>query len=694
MSFPIGANSQVLDTISLNIMFNKVSEIAEMNRELCHQLLDSIDSVLRNTERNDYKVKSYVFRGNIYKNFNDFQYAEDYYKKAEAILGKNPEREIYITWMVNRGSNFFNLNQHDEALRLSKYVIEKCRENSEFDLVSASLANFTIGRVLESRGDISALTYIKRSEELLKRTKGHERKLGAIYYYLARLYKRMGDVEKMIYYCQLADNFLPPNSYVKHSVLNVWAQALHEKGFSQEAEKIYHRILDDKSLNDRTRVFALNSLGILLKDSERYDEASVIFLEGLEYAEREKLDQKKGEILANLAGLYFAQNDYLSALKYYKASRDIFFDENSTASLDHKIYIIEMIIRSGLANNEYYPDLDQYINLRDTLDNQNLKGNLSEILVKYEDEKKQKEISELRNKNLLKSIDNLKLNEINSLLEQDKLAEKIIASEQKRISDSLDNLVSKSMFENNQLISERQYQQSIISLQRQFLSFGGAGLALISLLSLLLFKQSRKRKALNETLQSQKNKILILNQELNHRVKNNLAFMSSLLEMQARRISSPEVKQALLESESRLRALALVHAQLFKSEQDTEINLKFYLQEILTHLNQVFKLPDTSIYFKTDLIDYDIDAEEAMRIGLIVNELVTNSVKYAFTGIQQPEIKIRTSITENKKLLFEYADNGPGRENTNPNFSKPEALGEKLIGLLKAQLGEKYVFLA
>ena len=245
--------------------------------------------------------------------------------------------------------------------------------------------------------------------------------------------------------------------------------------------------------------------------------------------------------------------------------------------------------------------------------------------------------------------------------------------------------------ENQKLQAEQKLKVATIRSQRKALIGGSIGLALISILSFLLYRQSLKRKAMNDKLTEQKDKIQLLNRELNHRVKNNLAFMTSLLEMQGRRTESAETKQALIESESRLKALALVHGQLFKSEADTEVNLKDYLEEIKQHLISIFSIPDKKLNISSDFCDYTINAEDAMRLGLIVNESITNSVKHAFADVENPEIKISTSINKEGKLALYYCDNGPGILTT---FKDNESsLGTKLIELLKKQLGERYVFM-
>ncbi len=245
----------------------------------------------------------------------------------------------------------------------------------------------------------------------------------------------------------------------------------------------------------------------------------------------------------------------------------------------------------------------------------------------------------------------------------------------------------KKQIENERLLAQQKLREATISKQNTLLWGGGLGLGLLGLLSFLLFRQSSRRKEANLVLSKQRDQIKLLNREISHRVKNNLAFMTSLLEMQGRRTDTKEAKQVLKESESRLKALSLVHSNLFKNEQDTEINLRTYLEEILNHLHDIFELPNKSLAMDYNFIDYTIDAEDAMRIGLIINELVTNSVKYAFVDVDNPAINLETKLDEGK-LVLRYRDNGPGIKEeilANPS-SKSTSMGRKLIELLIRQL--------
>jgi len=213
----------------------------------------------------------------------------------------------------------------------------------------------------------------------------------------------------------------------------------------------------------------------------------------------------------------------------------------------------------------------------------------------------------------------------------------------------------------------------------------------ISYLAFQLKKRNQKQGQLNEAITIQRDQVKLLNRELNHRVKNNLAFMTSLLEMEGRRTKNNETKQVLQESESRLKALALVHTNLFQDQTHTKVNLKNYLIEIINHLQDIFEIPDKKLHVETYLADIDIDAEDAMRIGLIVNELMTNSVKHAFSNVHSPKILVEIQQEASGKVSLRYKDNGPGiiQKPLQIPTTPSRSVGLKLIQLLQKQLATK-----
>lgn len=254
---------------------------------------------------------------------------------------------------------------------------------------------------------------------------------------------------------------------------------------------------------------------------------------------------------------------------------------------------------------------------------------------------------------------------------------------------------NKKELENQKLLAQQELKEAQIQKQNRMLAGGLIALAAFGTFIFILLRHRARLKSLNQNLATQRDQIKLLNRELNHRVKNNLAFMTSLLEMQGRRVDNVETKQILRESENRLKALALVHSRLFKNESDTQINLKDYLTEIIQHLQNIFETPGKTLEIEAHLVDIPLEAEQAIRVGLILNELVTNSVKHAFANVDHPTITLQTSHSADGKIKLSYKDNGPNikqEEIGHPNnTSEHNSIGLKLIHLLEKQLANDLV---
>ncbi len=187
----------------------------------------------------------------------------------------------------------------------------------------------------------------------------------------------------------------------------------------------------------------------------------------------------------------------------------------------------------------------------------------------------------------------------------------------------------------------------------------------------------------NETKVLKEREMLL--KEIHHRVKNNLQVISSLLNLQTGSITDGTIKAAVMESQTRVKSMALIHQLLYESEKFSSIDFSKYLGQLMNSLYSSYKKPDKSISFEIITDDIRLDIDRAVPLGLITNELVTNAYKYAFTNITEGkiEISLRKSSDNNYSLII--SDNGTGLpagfdpDNTN-------TLGLKLVRLLTEQI--------
>ncbi|MGN8055190.1 tetratricopeptide repeat-containing sensor histidine kinase [Pedobacter sp. 22163] len=190
-------------------------------------------------------------------------------------------------------------------------------------------------------------------------------------------------------------------------------------------------------------------------------------------------------------------------------------------------------------------------------------------------------------------------------------------------------------------------------------------------------------------LVSYKNQLLgekdLLLKEVNHRVKNNLQIVMSLLASKSAYLSSESAQQAILDSQNRVRSIALIHDQLYKTDNVTQISVFLYINELVDSLYDFLDDDINNIEIFCEIEDFMLDVSQAIPIGIILNETVTNALKYAFPDNQNGKISIRVKKVD---MFVEViiSDNGVGLP-SNFNLSNVNTLGINLLKGLTPQLG-------
>ncbi|MEA3229620.1 MAG: histidine kinase dimerization/phosphoacceptor domain -containing protein [archaeon] len=188
------------------------------------------------------------------------------------------------------------------------------------------------------------------------------------------------------------------------------------------------------------------------------------------------------------------------------------------------------------------------------------------------------------------------------------------------------------------------------------------------------------KKAKKKIEKSLKEKEVLL-REIHHRVKNNLQVVSSMLNMQARIIKDKNMIDVLFESRNRINAMALIHAQLYESKSMSEINMKRFIERLMTQLFQSYTLKDIKISKTVHVIDYPFPISIAMPIGLTINELLTNTFKYAFEGRKKGKINVALTASKKGKITITVSDDGVGLPK-GFDIYKGKTLGLRLVTIL------------
>jgi PAS domain S-box-containing protein len=202
----------------------------------------------------------------------------------------------------------------------------------------------------------------------------------------------------------------------------------------------------------------------------------------------------------------------------------------------------------------------------------------------------------------------------------------------------------------------------------------------------LIIEDITERKIAENSLKDSLEEKEILLREIHHRVKNNLQVISSLLSLQRIQVEDSETANILMDCQGRVRTMAMIHENLYHSNDISTINFEDYLKKLLLNIFNSFRV-NTSIKLNTQIECSDMGIETAMPCGLIINELATNSIKHAFPQGKKGNINVELKYN-NDSYVLTYSDDGVGVPE-NFNLENSKKLGLMVVNTLASQLNAK-----
>lgn len=178
-------------------------------------------------------------------------------------------------------------------------------------------------------------------------------------------------------------------------------------------------------------------------------------------------------------------------------------------------------------------------------------------------------------------------------------------------------------------------------------------------LGVIIFYLYRKQRRKNAIITQQSDDMQVLMKEIHHRVKNNLQVISSLLDLQALSIKHDQAAEAVKEGRNRVQSMALIHQNLYNEGNIKGIKVKTYIDTLAQGLFHSYNIKPRSVHLTTDIDDLNLDVDTVIPIGLILNELITNSLKYAFRDKEYGEISVMLKKVGDN-LVLKVRDNGDG----------------------------------
>lgn len=177
----------------------------------------------------------------------------------------------------------------------------------------------------------------------------------------------------------------------------------------------------------------------------------------------------------------------------------------------------------------------------------------------------------------------------------------------------------------------------------------------------------------------------VLLREIHHRVKNNLYVISNLLDLQADTLEQEEQRNLFAESQNRIQTMALIHEQLYQSDDLSQVNFANYIQNLVQKLSSSYQPKDCKININLDVEPVTLNLETAIPCGLLINELVTNAFKYAFPNSTTGEVEINLKVDSEQKIYLKISDHGIGIPE-DVDWQDSPSLGLRLVNILADQL--------
>jgi two-component system, sensor histidine kinase PdtaS len=487
----------------------------------------------------------------------------------------------------------------------------------------------------------------------------------------------------------------------------------YNKGNFPKSIAYYYKALryDEKTGNQQGIMRNAGNMGIIYDQLKEYDKALRQFRKALRMAEKMKLEQSASIQYSNIAIVLSHQGKQEEALYYQKKTLDI--DQR----LGDETFITGDLINIGVSLNqlERYDESLEYgfeaLEKSRKLDDQMLIANSLNLLAEdYGDQGNFKlgekyfleclEAGEkIGNPDLMRGY----LDGISSFYEENGRYKESLKYYKDFIvmKDSILNLnaakesIRAEMdyeYDKKKAFTKFQSDRKIYKLNaRNTLNLQlGVFLGIVLLLALVLLVFMKRafntKKRLADFLAAEDHRKEILLQEVHHRINNNLQIISSLLFLQANAAQDEKLYEYLTQSQNRIQSLAVLHELMYDSNSPLEINVHEYLNKILDFHRDILQNTQEQVTIETQIVPLELPTKLAVPLALIMNELVTNSIKYAFEGRDAGRILITVEPESEGSAawIMTVSDNGKGLP---PESEKrKDSLGLKLVSLMTRQL--------
>jgi two-component sensor histidine kinase len=587
-------------------------------------------------------------------------------KKSDRVFKQDHAQGIQIA----RQAYQYALKENDKIYELKSLnrVSEFLWENYDYKnarlCINESLKSAKISGIDSLTGDAYVLSGLIYFSEKQFETAITAYQQAIVYYQKQGLKKRLG-----ITYLDLG---------ICEKNLSRWETANY---YYFKAAEIFQQLKNDNQLAD-----TYNSIGNCFSSLKRYDKAIEYHKKSLEIRARQHDAQLMAESFNNIGYAYKQNNQSDSALHYLLKSLEAGKAKNDSSSIVLTLQNLgsSFKMKGDLKNAERYILRSLQIAIIYKMEEETARGNL-DLAELYLSQGKYQEalhsVSITENTAVKLGIPELLVGAYT--VKYDLYQKNAYYKRALYYSNNKNNAISE--LEIRYQTRQKEKDIATLNLQNKLgqsinrqQKFSIILLIILTIILLLLFIFAYRSFRIKHTANK---RIQTLMRDLHHRVKNNLQILSGLFSMQIDSLTDEDTKNALRENESRLTAMNLIHSKLYLDNITTQIEINEYLTKLLHHIKSSFG--GNQIKLRIEVDQMMIEADKAVAIGLIINELATNAFKYAFDG-KAGEIFLSLRQESKCRLVLILKDTGKGIETD--NLAKKQSFGLKLANLMALQL--------
>jgi len=625
--------------------------------------------------------KAYIFTSRYFKRKKDIANADKYAEKAIEVFKAGKSKSVGLGYLAKVAAD--EERDLEVSLRIIEQAISEFQEagNKEGEgdatMEYAELQMY-IGKIPQSLANFEKCISLYRGTT--------NKNLKKAYSCAGLLYNQTGNLDKSLEYQLKAVSMLDDSgeeSIDAAAILNYTAITYFQIKDSENADRYFSRAYkiakkyDDQEL--KTMILSNEILTLMRLSRER---EAIYYLKEME-RDYNKLPVSSQRLLTSRALMtYITMKDYKSAAPYVIKARNFSADNPPTSPFQGMF--LPPLFKYHFAVKDYgtartYADkylvLAEHLQVTKDMETAHrMLFQLDSVASNFTSAIRHYELSQKYKDSLLNQEKNKEIASLQVAFESEKKDKNLLLAKES----------------NKMLTKTSQLQQSELEKAALIRKIGIGFLVTFLIIIFLLYSRYRIKQRTNRMLESQKNEISqknsslerlvsekqLLLKEIHHRVKNNLQIVMSLLNSQSAYLKDQSAITAIRDSQHRVQSMSLIHQKLYKSSDLTAINMPEYISELVEYLQDSFDL-GLRIHFEQDIENIEMDVSQAVPLGLILNEAITNAIKYAFPT-REGKITISLLHTRDNYFLLRIADNGIGLP-ANFEVKKAPSLGMRLM---------------